>query len=117
MGNETLTMAAQPQHRIQEESSTEVIYLVIPPGVGTAAQPAPKPWSLIESAALTYWNFKHGVRTTPVGQAARAMGLVAGYALVTGTLLIAGYLFKSAIGFDVVPGTHMGGYFPEIGGK
>lgn len=110
-------MAALPQHRIQEESSTEVIYLVIPPGAGTVAKPTPKPWSLVESAALTYWNVKHGVRMTPVGQAIRATGLVAGYGLMTATLLVAGYLFKSAIGFDVVPGTHMGGYIPEIGGK
>ena len=76
------------------------------------AKPAPKPWSLVEQAALAYWNLRHGVRTSPLGVSVRAMGLVAGYAMMTVTLLVAGYFLKSAIGFDVVPGTHMGGYLP-----
>lgn len=109
-------MAAMPQRRIEEESSTEVIYLVIPPGTA-AAMPATKPWSLVESAALAYWNLRHGVRVTPLGVSMRAIGLVAGYGTMAVTLLVAGYFLKSAIGFDVVPGTHMGGYVPSIGGR
>ena len=109
-------MAAMPQRRIEEESSTEVIYLLIPPGSAATAKPTPKPWTLVESAALMYWNLRHGVRVTPVGQAVRAMGLVAGYGLMAATLLVAGYFVKSAVGFDTVPGTHMGGYVPSIGG-
>lgn len=109
-------MAAMPQRRIEEETSAEVIYLVIPPSAATV-KAAPKPWSLVESVALAYWNLRHGVRVTPVGQAIRAMGLVVGYAAVAVPLLVAGYLLKSAIGFDLFPGTHMGGYVPDIGGR
>lgn len=108
-------MAAMPQRRIEEESSTEVFYLVIPPGAAVAA-PAPKPWTLVESAALFYWNVRHGVHASPVGVSMRAMGIVAGYAFIGVTLLVAGYVVKTAIGFDMVPGTHMGGYAPDIGG-
>ena len=113
-------MAAMPLRqyesgRIEEESSTEVIYLLIPPSA-TFVKPIAKPWSLVERTALAYWNLRLGVRATPAGQSVRAMGLVAGYAMIAAPLLVAGYLLKSAIGFDLFPGTHMGGYVPIIGG-
>lgn len=107
-------MAAMPQRRVEEESSTEVIYLVLPQTA--APKPAIRPWSLVERAALAYWDLRHGVRMTPMGQSIRAMGLVLGYAAIALPLLVAGYFLKSAIGFDLVPGTHMGGYVPLVGG-
>ena len=111
-------MAAMPQRRIEEEASTEVIYLLIPPSATSGTiKPVAKPWSLVESAALAYWNLRVGTRMTPVGQVARAVGLVVGYAAIAVPILVAAYLVKTAIGFDVVPGTHMGGYVPLIGGR
>lgn len=115
-------MAALPLRQHEEplvgnESSTEVIYLVIPPGSAAPARPVPKPWSLVESAALAYLTVRHGLAPTPFGQSVRAIGLMAGYAAIGATLLVAGYCLKTAIGFDAVPGTHVGGYVPAIGGK
>ncbi|RYG63346.1 hypothetical protein EON77_21055, partial [bacterium] len=97
-------MAAMPQRRVEEESSTEVIYLLLPQPAVTKAPV--RPWSLVERAALAYWDLRHGVRATPLGHSVRAMGLVLGYAAIALPLLVAGYFLKSAIGFDLVPGTH-----------
>ena len=94
---------------------TEVIYLLIPPHTDIApVTPNSNPWSFIERAAFVYLDFRLRARETPIGRAARAVGLVAGYTFMVLPLLVGGYLLKSAIGFDAIPGTHMGGYIPDL---
>ncbi len=95
-------------------SSTEVIYLLVPPTGDAPPKHGAKPWTLVERAAFAYLEFRLRSRETPLGHAVRAIGLVTGYSLMALPLLVGGYFLKSAIGFDMFPGTHMGGYLPDV---
>lgn len=81
--------------------ATEVIYLLVPP---TPSRPQENPWTAREKASLALLNFRLRSYDSPVGKAMRAVGLVAGYALVGIPLLFGAYCAKSAIGFDLIPG-------------
>ena len=104
-------MSALPVYQlpIEEQSSPEVIYLVVP-RTAPALAPSIKPYSLIERLSLSLYNFQRGARTK--SDKAHALAFALSFTLIAGFWA---YNVKSAFGIDIFPHQHIENFAPLPG--
>jgi hypothetical protein len=104
-------MSALPAYQlpIEEQKSTEVIYLVVPQ-VAPASLPTPKPFSMLERLSLMVYNLQTASKSR--SDKAHAMAFALSFTIITGFWA---YNVKSAFGIDIFPHQHIENFAPLPG--